>query len=127
MLVKPSLSTLLIPLLLSTCSRIPPQLPDSAATQTAAAAPTQQPILYTDQEALALRDLLPSLQEQLANPRPAEEILREIPIDITRLRWIDSVIGDCPTINVYELSPNYVLAAGDNACVEAGIVQIRRK
>jgi len=127
MRVKASLSTLLIPLLLSACSRIPPQLPDSVATQTAAPTPTEQPLLYTDQQALALRDLLPSLQEQLAHPRPAEEILREIPVDITRLRPIDFIVGDCPTLTVYELSPNYKLIAGNNACMEAGIVEIRRK
>jgi hypothetical protein len=53
-------------------------------------------------------------------------VLDSVGVDILRLRRITGIIGNCISIDYYELSPSYELVVDTNACYEGGVAIVRK-
>jgi hypothetical protein len=83
-------------------------------------------ITYTDAEAEAIANRLPSLEEQFRKHIPSETMLHGVGIDPTHLKSIDGYAGNCLNVIVYELSKSYQLLVDNNLC-EADRVLVEKK
>ena len=72
--------------------------------------------LYTDREVETFIERYPRLAGSYDGDPVPEDVLQRLEIDVAALHVIDSYIGNCPTLTVYELSPSYDLVVDDNAC-----------
>ena len=81
---------------------------------------------FTDGEAESFGKRLASIGAIHASTDLRTLILDSVGVDILRLRRITGIIGNCISIDYYELSPSYELVVDTNACYEGGVAVVKK-
>jgi len=97
-----------------------------ATTPTPLSSSYPQHILYTDAQVETFLQRYPDLASSPFQNDPPEDVLERLEIDLDRLKVLDFLVGDCPTLTVYDLSPSYELVVDHNPCTGL-LIRIRPK